>query len=103
MTIRAKVLVGLVTLALAGGGILFAQERKQQALLEGVRGSLAVGDSKEKVERVLREQGLQPTITHEGRGYSVQIWFHFRPDVSVLVVLDGHWEVALISIKDHVD
>lgn len=100
MKIHAKFLPGLCAVLIGGGVFAVVQERKAHAAVEGVRASLAVGDSKEKVERVMLAHGLQPEIGDGGRAYVAHVWFPFRHDVSVIVVLNGHWEVGLVSIKD---
>jgi hypothetical protein len=59
-----------------------------------------VGDSKEKVERVMDEHGLHPEIGSYGRSYVARARIPFRPDISITVVLNGHWEVDTIFVSD---
>lgn len=103
MSARAKIVVGLIGVALAVGAIAFAQERRQTSILADVRGSLAVGDSREKVETVLRGHGIQPKVSEDGHSYTAQVWFHFRPDVAVTVVLTEDWEVEKVLITEHIE
>jgi hypothetical protein len=103
VTTRAKILAGLLSVALVCGVIAWVQERRAHSTLESVRASLAVGDSQDKIERVLREHGLQPVVDPGGNSYRAHVWFHFRPDVSVIVVLNGNRQVGRVFIKDLVE
>lgn len=100
MKTRAKILLGLLGTTVAVAMFAYVQQRRQQAMLAAVRSSIAVGDSKEAVERVLRESALPLEIADGGRSYTAHIWFHFRRDVLVTVVLNDHAQVDAVLVKD---
>lgn len=103
MTTRAKILAGFLGAALACGAIAFGQERRQQSILDAVRGSLSTGDSKEKVQTVMRAHGLQPKLTADGNAYTAHVWFHVRRDVSIVIALNPRGEIADVSVRELVD
>jgi hypothetical protein len=96
----AKLLIGLCSVVIVCATFVLFQERRARSTVESVRAALVVGDSKEKVERVMRGHGLQPEIGSHGRSYTARVWVPLRQDVSITVVLNGHWEVDMIVIVD---
>ena len=100
MRTPAKLLIGLCSFVIGCAAFVLFQERQARSTVESVRAALVVGDSKEKVERVMRDHGLQPEIGSHGRSYTARVWVPLRQDVSIAVVLNGHWEVDMIFIGD---
>jgi hypothetical protein len=97
---RPKILAGLLIALLAVGVTAFVQERNAHATLESLSASLAAGDSRDGVERIVREHGLQLKDHPDRRSVSIHVWFHFRPDVSVIVVLNADRKVEKVFIEN---
>lgn len=100
MRMLTKSLVGICVVTLTCSAFGFFQARRARSAAEGIRNSLVRGDPKEKVERVMREYGLQPEIGMDGRSYTAWAWIPLGQDIEVTVVLNGHWEVGMIFVKD---
>ncbi len=100
MRVAAKIFIGLFCVAVGCIAFVLIRERQARSTVEGVRAALVAGDSKEKVERVMRDHGLQPDIGSHGRSYTARVWVPLRQDASITVVLNGHWEVDMIFIGE---
>ena len=99
MTTLAKIVTGLCAISLGCGALVVVQERNARSTAENIRASLAVGDSKEKVEQVMRYHRMRPEVSGDGRSYIARISAPFRDDISVIVILNGHWQVGMIRIQ----
>jgi hypothetical protein len=92
----AKVVVGTAVTFIGGWAFVVVQERNARSTIESIRTSVEVGDTKEKVERVMREHRMRPEVGLDGRSYTARISVPFHDDISVTVILNGHWQVGMI-------
>jgi hypothetical protein len=101
MTASRKFVIGLCAAFLAYGGFLTYEFHSAKSVAAHVAASLAVGDSAAKIERVFKDEGIEPFFSTERSCYVARIQLHQKRTVLITVYVDAEKKVTRVEVKSY--